>query len=73
MPVPENAESINLRNANDVYLDIYKEARKKAKQAKLEAVQQYLMAKRIKQTYLLNEIDLSDDSDDEDFLLFSEK
>jgi len=73
LPVPENAESINLRNANDVYLDIYKEARKKAKQAKLEAVQQYLMAKRIKQTYLLNEIDLSDDSDDEDFLLFSEK
>jgi hypothetical protein len=73
LPVPENAESINLRNANDVYLDIYKEARKKAKQAKLEAVQQYLMAKRIKSTYLLNEIDLSDDSDDEDFLLFSEK
>tara|TARA_B100000424_G_scaffold269815_1_gene267614 strand:+ start:3560 stop:4813 length:1254 start_codon:yes stop_codon:yes gene_type:complete len=71
--IPDNAESINLRNANDVYLDIYREARKKAKQAKMEAVQQYLMAKRIKQTYLLNEIDLSDDSDDEDFLLFSEK
>ena len=70
--VPENSESINLKNANEIYLDIYNEARKKAKEAKLEAVQQYLMAKRIKQTYLLNEIDLSD-SDDEDFLLFSEK
>ena len=64
--------SLNLKNANEIYLDIYNEARKKAKEAKLEAVQQYLMAKRIKQTYLLNEIDLSD-SDDEDFLLFSEK
>ena len=71
--IPENAETVNLKNANDVYLDIYIEARKKAKKAKLEAVQAYLMAKKIKQTYLLDEIDLSDDSDDDDFLLFSEK
>ena len=71
--IPDNSESVKLKQPNDVYLDIYREARKKAKQAKLDAIKAYLTAKKIKQTYLLEEIDFSDESDEEDFLLFSEK
>ena len=39
--------------------------RKKAKEAKQKAIQAYLEAKRIKNTYLIDEIDTSDDSDDD--------
>ena len=45
----------------------------KAKKARQEAIKAYLTAKKIKQQYLLEEIDFSDDSDEDDFLLFSEK
>ena len=45
-------------------MEIYKEARKKAKESKKAAVQAYLEAKRIKSLYLLDEIESSDDEFD---------
>ena len=54
---------LNLRNANDVYLDIYKKAREKAKNARNEAIKAYLEVKRIKELYML---DVADSSDDEE-------
>jgi len=59
----ESLETITLKKPNQVYYELYKEAREKAKQAKKEAVLAYLEAKNIKKTYMLEDIDSSDDSD----------
>jgi hypothetical protein len=61
LPPSENAEMVKLKNPNEVYMEIYKEARRKAKDAKKHAIQAYLEAKRIKSLYLLDEMDSSDD------------
>jgi hypothetical protein len=53
--------------AMNIYYELYKEAKKKAKTARDLALSSYLEAKRIKNTYLLDEND-SDESDlDENF------
>jgi len=56
-------ETISLKRPNQVYYDIYKEARKKAKEMKKQAVQAYLEAKNIKKTYMLEDSDGDSDSD----------
>jgi len=53
-------ESITLKNPNQVYFDLYKEAKKKAKDAKKNAILAYLELKNIKKTYMLNDINDSD-------------
>jgi len=58
-------ESITLKKPNQVYYEIYKKAREKAKAAKKEAMLAYLEVKNIKKTYMLDDIDESDESDDE--------
>ena len=57
---------IKLRNANDVYLDIYKKARTKAKNARNNAIKAYLEVKRIKELYMLDVIDSSDEEENEE-------
>jgi hypothetical protein len=59
----ESLETITLKKPNQVYYELYKEAREKAKKAKKEAVLAYLEAKNIKKAYMLEDIDSSDDSD----------
>jgi hypothetical protein len=57
-------DTIQLQNRNDVYYKMYREAKKKAKMAKDLALSSYLEAKRIKNTYMLEDISDSDlDSD----------
>jgi len=56
-------ETITLKKPNQVYYEIYKAAREKAKEAKKVATMAYLEAKNIKKTYMLDDIDDSDDSD----------
>ena len=63
---PDNDPPLKLKSRNDVYYKLYKEMRQRAKEAKREALANYLEAKRIKNTYLLE--DLSDSEDDEDDL-----
>ena len=58
------SDSINLKNPNEVYYEIYKKAREKAKQCRINAIEAYLEAKQIKTKYMLN--DLDDDSDDDE-------
>ena len=59
--LPKKENIIKLKPANEVYIEIYKEARKRAKDAKRQAIKSYLEAKRIKSTYLLDDIESSDD------------
>ncbi len=71
--VPED-EPMKLKKPSDVYLDIYKQAREKAKKAKNEAIKAYLEAKRIKELYMLDIVDSTDseDSEEDEEELFSE-
>jgi hypothetical protein len=55
-----NLETIQLKKPNQVYFELYKEARKKAKIAKKNAIIAYLEAKNIKKTYLIEDLDDSD-------------
>jgi hypothetical protein len=55
-----NLETMKLKKPNQVYYELYKEARKKAKVAKKNAIIAYLEAKNIKKTYLIENLDDSD-------------
>ena len=57
------SDSICLKNPNEVYYEMYKNARAKAKQCRINSITAYLEAKQIKTKYMLD--DLDDDSDDE--------
>jgi len=56
-------ESISLKKPTEVYEEIYREARRKAVEAKKFAISAYLTANRIKELYSLEEI-LDSDEDD---------
>jgi hypothetical protein len=56
----KNEESLTLKKPNQVYFELYKEARNKAKQAKKSAILAYLEAKNIKKTYMIENINDSD-------------
>ena len=58
-------DSINLKNPNEVYYELYQKARENAKEYRIKAMESYLEAKRIKTKYMLYDIDDSDESEDE--------
>jgi hypothetical protein len=58
--VENNLEKMNLKKPNQVYFELYKEARNKAKHAKKNAILAYLEAKNIKKTYLIDNLNDSD-------------
>jgi hypothetical protein len=55
-----NLETINLKQPNQVYYEIYEKAKEKAKEAKKMALLAFLEVKNIKKTYMLNDIEESD-------------
>ena len=64
--VPQT-ETFQIKARNDVYYEMYKTARQKAKIARSMALAAYLEAKQIKNTYMLDDIeDSTDDEDDTD-------
>ena len=56
-------DKVQLKQRNEVYYEMYREARRKAKIARNLALSSYLEAKRIKNTYMLDDLKDSDDSD----------
>ena len=72
LELPEDLEinSMKLKKPNEVYIEMYKSAKNKAKLAKRLAIQAYLESKEIKRTYMLDEMD---DSGDEDLEKIIEK
>jgi hypothetical protein len=60
----ETKDTVHLKKRDDVYYKMYKDAKRKAREAKILALSNYLEAKRIKTTYLLDD-DISDEEDDE--------
>jgi hypothetical protein len=64
----DTTEPITLKKPNQVYYEIYRTAREKAKLAKKEAILAFLEAKNIKTTYMLEDmIDSDSDMDDNEF------
>ena len=55
-----NLETLKLKKPNQVYFELYKVARNKAKSAKKSAIIAYLEAKNIKKTYMLENLNDSD-------------
>jgi hypothetical protein len=68
-PVKDENENIQLKPKHDIYLKLYREAREKAREAKMIALRNYLEAKRIKNTYFLEDMSESD----EDFHMTEDK
>jgi hypothetical protein len=64
-----NLERIKLKKPNEVYYDIYRSAREKAKNMRKLAIQAYLEAKEIKTKYILEDIDISDDDEENEYKL----
>ena len=60
----KETETIKLKNRNDIYYGMYKDALAKAKKAKELSVAAFLEAKHIKNTYMLEDMDESDLEDD---------
>ena len=60
----ENLEEITLKKPDEVYMEIYAEARRKAKEAKKQALLSYLELKKIKSEWDVNELEDSDDEFD---------
>jgi hypothetical protein len=62
----EESDTFHLKEKTEVYYEMYREARRKAKLAKSLALSSFMEARRIKNLYMLDDIDDSD-SDLEDF------
>ena len=62
-------DEIKLKNPKDVYIEIYKAARKKAKETREKATQAFLEANNIKKKYNLTEIFDSDEDEREESYL----
>jgi hypothetical protein len=60
LALENNLETIQLKKPNQVYFELYKEARNKAREAKKNALLAYLEAKNIKKTYMLDNLNDSD-------------
>jgi len=57
----EKSDQIQIRARNDIYYELYKEARKKARISRNLALQSYLEAKEIKTKYDLDDIESDED------------
>ena len=66
-------DEIKLKDANEVYMQLYLQAKHKAMHAKKTAIEAFLEAKKIKNLYLLDEIDDNCDEEDDDNYSFSDK
>lgn len=64
--IPEN-QSFSIKDKNNVYYEMYKEAKRKAKVAKNLAITSLLEAKRIKNVYMLEDTSDSEDSTNSDY------
>jgi hypothetical protein len=69
LEIIEEQPSMVLKKRNDVYYQMYRESLRKAKLAKEMALANYLEAKRIKNTYMLDELNEDSDFEEEDSII----
>jgi len=61
LPINNIKETVALKNPIEIYNEIYKVARQKAKHLRQAAIEAYLDAKNIKTKYMLEDLDNSED------------
>ena len=66
LDIDDNDDVLELKSQTEIYLDIYKIAKKKAKEIRKNAINAFLEAKKIKLKYNLESLVNSDSSDDDD-------
>jgi hypothetical protein len=66
-------EPLQIKPRTDVYYEMYKEAKRKARMARNLALSAYMEAKQIKDTYKLEDLTDSDDSDTEESFFTKQK
>ena len=64
LTITDDSDILKLKQPNEVYMEIYKEVRRRAKIARQKAIEAYLEVKRIKSLYMLEEIEDSEDDND---------
>lgn len=64
----QNLEPLTLKKPNEIYYEMYKEAKRKAIELRKEALDAFLKAKQIKNKYSLEESDDEEDDSEEDEL-----
>jgi hypothetical protein len=64
----QNLEQLTLKKPNEIYYEMYKEAKRKAIELRKEALNAFLKAKQIKNKYSLEESDDEEDDSEEDEL-----
>ena len=62
--ISEGGETKSLKDPQDIYYEIYKIAKQKAREHKVKSITHYLEAKNIKNQYLLDDLEESDPEDD---------
>ena len=62
-----SSTNLKLKQPSEVYYEIYKITKEKAKQHKKAAIAHYLETKKIKNSYLLEDMNESDDSSDDEY------
>lgn len=62
----DNLETIQLKNKQELYLKEYMSAKEKAKKARITALKALLKAKNIKDKYLIDTMELSDEEHEDD-------
>ena len=72
IPAESSEEIIQLKKRNEVYFEMYKEAKQKAKMARAYALSVCLEAKRIKNTYLIDEVFDSEDEEEKEEEIYME-
>jgi hypothetical protein len=60
----ETSDAVEIKPRNQVFYEIYREARRKAKEARAAALAAYLEVKHIKDTYNINDDEVENEADD---------
>jgi len=63
--IPNDDDAITLSTPIDIYKEMYRKEKIKAKEYRRSAIEAYLKAKDIKMRYITKDIDISDDSDED--------
>ena len=65
--ISEDMDSFTIKKPNDVYMELYKDAKEKAKKARMDAIKAYMELKHIKQNYQIENFDSDDEFSESEF------
>lgn len=63
----DTSESFTIKKPDDVYMELYKDAKEKAKKARLDAIKAYMELKHIKQNYQIDDLDSDNEFSESEF------